>query len=53
MRRLGLLWVLRTAVKRSVPLVPALEAYARETSGYARFQAMSLAAMLRSGASLP
>jgi type II secretory pathway component PulF len=53
MRRLGLLWVLRTAVKRSVPLAPALEAFAAESSGYAGFQARSLATLLRAGASLP
>jgi len=52
-RRGALLWVLVIAIERRLPLVPVLEAFAKDSRGIWSTYALQLAAALRSGASLP
>jgi type II secretory pathway component PulF len=49
----ALLWVLRVSAERSLPLAPAVNAFAREGFGRFAWKARRLAAMLASGVSLP
>ena len=49
----GLLWLLTVSAERSMPLVPAIEAFARERRGRFSRSARRLAAMLNAGVPLP
>jgi protein transport protein HofC len=49
----ALLWLLTIAAERSMPLAPAVEAFARERGGRFGRRAMRLAQLLRAGHSLP
>lgn len=52
-RQYALLWLLTVAAERLIPLVPAVEALAREGGGSFAHRARSLANMLRAGVPLP
>ncbi|MBN1590152.1 MAG: type II secretion system F family protein [Pirellulales bacterium] len=52
-RQRGLLWMLTVSAERSLPLGPAVEAFARERGGWHARHAWQLAAMLNAGAPLP
>lgn len=52
-RQYALLWLLTVAAQRLIPLVPAVEAFARETGGSFAGRARYLANMLRAGVPLP
>ena len=52
-RQYGLLWLLTVSAERSMPLVPAIEAFAKERCGLFSRRAKRLAAMLNEGVSLP
>lgn len=52
-RQVGLLWMLTIASERSMPLAPAVEAYANERGGSFSRKARLLAQMLNSGVPLP
>ena len=52
-RQYGLLWLLTIAAERSIPLAPAVEAFARECGGLLGRRAQRLAEMLRAGVPLP
>jgi type II secretory pathway component PulF len=49
----GLLWLLTVSAERSMPLTPAIEAFARERRGTYGQRAKRLAALLNSGLPLP
>ncbi len=49
----ALLWLLTTSAERLMPMVPAIEAFAREQGGLFAARARYLAALLRSGVALP
>jgi protein transport protein HofC len=49
----GLLWLLTISAERSMPLVPAVEAFARERRGSFSRRAKRLAEMLKAGVPLP
>ena len=49
----ALLWLLTVSAERSMPLAPAVEAFARERGGFFGRRAKRLAEMLDSGVSLP
>jgi protein transport protein HofC len=49
----GLLWLLTVSAERSMPLAPAVEAFARERGGRFNRQAKRLADMLGAGVPLP
>ncbi len=49
----ALLWLLTVSAERSMPLVPAVEAFAKERGGRFGRLAQRLAAMLKAGDSLP
>jgi type II secretory pathway component PulF len=52
-RQQALLWTLAVAAERSIPLVPAIEAFADERSGPARQETRVLARLLKAGTPLP
>lgn len=52
-RQYALLWLLTVAAERRIPLVPAIEAFAREGGGLFAGRARYLAAMIRAGVPLP
>ncbi|MEN6448914.1 MAG: type II secretion system F family protein [Thermoguttaceae bacterium] len=52
-KRSGLLWLLCVAAERAMPLVPAIEAFARDEGGRLGRRARRLADLLRAGMSLP
>ena len=52
-RQYALLWLLTVAAERLIPLVPAIEAFAREGGGLFAGRARYLAAMIRAGVPLP
>ena len=52
-RQYGLLWLLSVSAERSMPLVPAVEAFARERGGSFSRRAKQLAEMLGQGVPLP
>lgn len=52
-RRGSLLWILVVAVEKQLPLIPVLEAYARDVGPRWGAYALQLVAALRSGLSLP
>jgi type II secretory pathway component PulF len=52
-RQTGLLWMLTIAAERSMPLAPAVEAFANEQGGSFSWKARELAQMLNSGVPLP
>jgi len=52
-RQYALLWLLTVAAERLIPLVPAVEAFAREGGGSFAGRARYLAAMLKAGVPLP
>ncbi len=52
-QRAALLWLLAVSTERSIPLVPAIEAFAVEQGGLFAARARRLAAWLASGNSLP
>lgn len=52
-RQYGLLWLLTVSAERFMPLVPAIEAFAREHRGLFSRRAKMLAEMLNAGVSLP
>ncbi len=49
----ALLWLLTTSAERLMPMVPVIEAFARERGGLFAYRARYLAALLRSGVALP
>ena len=49
----GLLWLLTVSAERSMPLAPAIEAFARERGGSFSRRARRLAEMLKAGVPLP
>jgi type II secretory pathway component PulF len=52
-RQYGLLWLLTVSAERSMPLVPAVEAFAQERRGWHSRQAKRLAELLNRGVPLP
>ena len=52
-RQYGLMWLLTVSAERSMPLAPAIEAFARERGGSFGRRAKRLAEMLDAGVSLP
>ncbi len=52
-RQYGLLWLLTVSAERSMPLAPAIEAFARERGGSFSLRAWRLADMLNAGVPLP
>ena len=52
-RQYGLLWLLTVSAERSMPLAPAIEAFARERGGSFSRRAKRLAEMLNAGVPLP
>lgn len=49
----ALLWSMSIAVEKTIPLVPTIEAFARDRSGVINTKARKVAALLKSGVSLP
>jgi type II secretory pathway component PulF len=49
----ALLWLVCVSIERSMPLVPAIEAFAREGFGLFRWRARQLAEMLKAGVPFP
>ena len=49
----GLLWLLTVSAERDMPLIPAMEAFARERGGSFSRRAKRLAGMLKAGVPLP
>ena len=49
----GLLWLLTISAERDMPLIPAVEAFARERGGSFSLRASQLAGMLKAGMPLP
>ena len=49
----ALLWLLTTSAERLMPMVPVIEAFARERGGLFAYRARFLAALLRCGVALP
>ena len=52
-RQYALLWLLTVSAERLIPLVPVIEAFARERAGLFAHQARNLARMLTAGMPLP
>ena len=52
-QRTALLWLLAVSTERSIPLVPAIEAFAVEQGGLFAARARRLAGWLAAGKSLP
>jgi len=52
-QRYTLLWALTASAERLIPLVPTIEAFARERGGAPAWRARRLAAMLKAGVPLP